>query len=155
MTGSLRVLLVEDDWTVRSAVRDYLNRRQMEVVEADCAETALRVTVEHQPDVAVIDIVMPYASHRRASGTSVLRTSRTSEASWSTASLSQLSGTSQPTGSISPAFWTQPATTRSPSPLGISRVPTPGTLPSNMMRTYPGRSATPEAAKLEWCFNRT
>lgn len=55
----LKVLLVEDDWTVRSAVKDYLSRRQMEVMEADCAETALRVAHAHRPDVAVIDIVMP------------------------------------------------------------------------------------------------
>jgi DNA-binding NarL/FixJ family response regulator len=61
----LRVLLVEDDWTVRSAVHDYLSRRQMEVAEADCAETALRVADQHQPDVAVIDIVMPEKAGQR------------------------------------------------------------------------------------------
>lgn len=59
MQQPLRVLLVDDDWSVRSAVQAYLSRRQMEVIEADCAETALRVADEHLPDVAVIDIVMP------------------------------------------------------------------------------------------------
>lgn len=65
MSQPLRVLLAEDDWTVRSAVRDYLSRRQIEIVEADCAETALRVAEEHQPDVAVIDIVMPEKAGQR------------------------------------------------------------------------------------------
>lgn len=65
MGQPLRVLLVEDDWTVRSAVSDYLGRRQMEVVEADCQETALRVVGEHRPDVAVVDIVIPERAGQR------------------------------------------------------------------------------------------
>jgi DNA-binding NarL/FixJ family response regulator len=65
MSQPLRVLLAEDDWTVRSAVQEYLTRHRMQVVEADCADTALRVAAEHRPDVAVIDIVMPEkAGHR-------------------------------------------------------------------------------------------
>ena len=65
MHQHLRVLLAEDDWTVRSAVTGYLTRRQMEVAEADCAESALHVASQHQPHVAVIDIVMPEKAGQR------------------------------------------------------------------------------------------
>jgi DNA-binding response OmpR family regulator len=43
MSLPLKMLLVEDDWSVRSAVRDYLARHDMHVLEADCLETALEV----------------------------------------------------------------------------------------------------------------
>lgn len=59
MSSALKVLLVEDDWSVRSAVRDYLTKRSIDVSEADCLETALSVADTFQPDVAVIDIVVP------------------------------------------------------------------------------------------------
>lgn len=65
MHQTLKVLLVEDDWTVRSAVYDYLSRREMEVREADCAEAALQVADEQRPDVAVIDIVIPKKTGQR------------------------------------------------------------------------------------------
>lgn len=65
MYQPLKVLVVEDDWTVRSAVASYLTRRQMEVAEADCAEKALEVASLQHPDVAVLDIVMPEQAGQR------------------------------------------------------------------------------------------
>jgi two-component system invasion response regulator UvrY len=62
----LTILLVEDDWSVRSAVRDYLAKREMAVYEADCMEAALAVTDTIQPDAAVIDIVLPEEAGARA-----------------------------------------------------------------------------------------
>ncbi|MBU0492916.1 MAG: response regulator transcription factor [Chloroflexi bacterium] len=62
----LKVLLVEDDWSVRSAVRDYLVRRSAAVCEADNQETALAVAQAERPDVAVVDIVLPQRPGERA-----------------------------------------------------------------------------------------
>lgn len=66
MSLPLKVLLVEDDWSVRSAVRDYLTKRSVAVSEADCLETALSVADTFRPDVAVIDIVVPERAGDRA-----------------------------------------------------------------------------------------
>lgn len=81
MSEPLTILLVEDDWSVRSAVRDYLIKREMAVYEADCLETALAVTDTIQPDAAVIDIVLPEEAGARAdfdrhTGIEVARTLR-------------------------------------------------------------------------------
>jgi len=59
MPQALSVLLAEDDWSVRSAVRDYLARHDMVVYEADCLEAALAEAAISPPDVAVLDIVLP------------------------------------------------------------------------------------------------
>ena len=66
MSQPLRVLLVEDDWAVRHAVRDYLVRHEMIVEEADCLDAALVTATASQPDVAVIDIVLPRRAGERA-----------------------------------------------------------------------------------------
>ncbi len=66
MHQPLTVLLIEDDWSVRSAVRDYLIKRQMTVLEANCLESALAMADTTQPDVAVVDIVLPERVGERA-----------------------------------------------------------------------------------------
>ena len=66
MRQSLKVLLVEDDWSVRSAVHDYLVRQEMAVCEADCLEAALAAAETFRPDVAVVDIVLPERAGERA-----------------------------------------------------------------------------------------
>lgn len=66
MAGPIKVLLVDDDWSVRSAVRDYLTRREIIVCEADCAATALTVGMAEQPDVVVMDIVLPAQPSQQA-----------------------------------------------------------------------------------------
>lgn len=66
MNHPLRILLVEDDWSVRQAVRDYLIRHEMMVAEADCLEAALAVASDARPDVAIIDIVIPRCPGDRA-----------------------------------------------------------------------------------------
>lgn len=66
MDEPIKVLLVDDDWSVRSAVREYLTRHEMIVVEADCAQTALTAGVAAQPDVVVMDIVLPELPGQRA-----------------------------------------------------------------------------------------
>lgn len=66
MDAPIKVLLVDDDWSVRSAVREYLLRRDFVVNEADCVETALAMGATHQPDVVVMDIVLPETPDDRA-----------------------------------------------------------------------------------------
>lgn len=66
MDAPIKVLLVDDDWSVRSAVRDYLLRRDFVVSEADCVESAFTVGIAQQPDVVVMDIVLPEAPGERA-----------------------------------------------------------------------------------------
>lgn len=66
MVEPIKVLLVDDDWSVRSAVCEYLTRHEMVVCEAECAETALAVGVIEQPDVVVMDIVLPEQPGQRA-----------------------------------------------------------------------------------------
>jgi DNA-binding NarL/FixJ family response regulator len=66
MDTSLKVLLIEDDWMVRSAVHQYLSGRGLEVAEADSLESSQQVIDSFTPDVAVIDIVLPEKSDQRA-----------------------------------------------------------------------------------------
>jgi DNA-binding NarL/FixJ family response regulator len=66
MNAPITVLLVDDDWSVRTAVRDYLLRRDFCVLEADCMESALATGIAQQPDVVVMDIVLPRAPGERA-----------------------------------------------------------------------------------------
>jgi DNA-binding response OmpR family regulator len=63
---TLRILLVEDDWSVRASVCDYLSKRKMTVFEADSLESALAVAGAARPDVAVLDIVLPERNGERA-----------------------------------------------------------------------------------------
>mgnify|MGYP001040951917 FL=1 len=66
MDAPLKVLLVEDDWMVRSAVQQYLAGHGLQVSEADSLESSLQVIEHCTPDVAVIDIVLPEKSDQRA-----------------------------------------------------------------------------------------
>jgi DNA-binding NarL/FixJ family response regulator len=66
MTLPLKVLLVEDDWSVRLAVKEYLTRREFDVAEAASRESALAFASGYQIDVAVIDIVLPDKDGERA-----------------------------------------------------------------------------------------
>lgn len=66
MAGPITVLLVDDDWSVRAALRQYLSRHDISVCEADCAETALAVGGGERPDVVVMDIVLPEQPGQRA-----------------------------------------------------------------------------------------
>jgi len=66
MAGPIKVLLVDDDWSVREALRQYLSRHGIIVCEADCAETAVAVGVVEQPGVVVMDIVLPEQPGQRA-----------------------------------------------------------------------------------------
>ena len=66
-----RVLVVEDSPFLRHATRAVLTRRGYEVVEAADGEAALEVLRVEQPDLIVLDLVVP-----RVSGIDVLRVIR-------------------------------------------------------------------------------
>jgi DNA-binding response OmpR family regulator len=54
-----RVLVVDDDLTVRDVVRRYLEVAGNEVSLADNGEDALRWIAEHEPDLVVLDLMLP------------------------------------------------------------------------------------------------
>jgi DNA-binding response OmpR family regulator len=53
------VLVVDDDATVREVVATYLRRDGLEVIEADDGSAALSVDSEHDPDLVVLDLMLP------------------------------------------------------------------------------------------------
>src|SRR5438034_3368382 len=57
---SLRVVLADDHVVLRQGVRGLLERHGFEVVaEASDGRTAVELTRQHEPNVAVLDIMMP------------------------------------------------------------------------------------------------
>jgi DNA-binding response OmpR family regulator len=54
-----RVLVVDDDLTVRDVVRRYLELGGYQVSLADNGEDALRWIAEHEPDLVVLDLMLP------------------------------------------------------------------------------------------------
>lgn len=64
--SDLDILLIEDDWSVRSAVGSYLRQRGFRVTEADSMVSALEASKHFQADAAVVDIVLPERSGETA-----------------------------------------------------------------------------------------
>jgi two-component system KDP operon response regulator KdpE len=54
-----RVLVVDDDTTLLRFLGEYLTREGYEVFSADRGPAALRAHFQHQPDVIVLDVMMP------------------------------------------------------------------------------------------------
>jgi DNA-binding response OmpR family regulator len=60
MTSSApRVLVVDDEPKIREIVRRYLETEGFTVAEAPDGETALRLVAELQPDLVILDVMMP------------------------------------------------------------------------------------------------
>jgi len=59
MSGSKRILVVEDEDTIREVVRRYLEREGYEVREAADGYTALDLIAEAEPDLIVMDLMLP------------------------------------------------------------------------------------------------
>lgn len=59
MTGQSRVLVVDDDDTVREVLRRYLTRDGHEVIEAADGITGLNLVRSQQPDLLVLDLMLP------------------------------------------------------------------------------------------------
>src|SRR5690606_21715369 len=54
-----RILVVDDDETVREVVRRYLSREGHQMLEAGSGPEALAVFREHRPEVVVLDLMLP------------------------------------------------------------------------------------------------
>jgi DNA-binding response OmpR family regulator len=59
VTGQSRVLVVDDDDTVREVLRRYLTRDGHEVLEAADGITGLNLVRSHRPDLLVLDLMLP------------------------------------------------------------------------------------------------
>lgn len=55
----MRVLVVDDELLIRDVIKEYLTLENMEVVEAETGEEALKKVQEMDFDIIVIDIMMP------------------------------------------------------------------------------------------------
>jgi DNA-binding response OmpR family regulator len=69
------VLVVDDDDTVREVVVSYLRAAGINTVQADDGEDALTMVGQHQPDLVILDLMLP-----RLPGTDVLRQIRALDA---------------------------------------------------------------------------
>lgn len=54
-----RVLVVDDEYKIRSLLELYLLKNEYEVITADCGRAALQAIEQHNPDLVVLDILMP------------------------------------------------------------------------------------------------
>ena len=59
MSGRKRILVVEDEGTIREVVRRYLEREGYEVREAADGYAALDILAEAEPDLIVMDLMLP------------------------------------------------------------------------------------------------
>ena len=59
MSGQCRVLVVDDDDTVREVLRRYLTRDGHQVLEAADGVTGLNLVRSQQPDLLVLDLMLP------------------------------------------------------------------------------------------------
>lgn len=66
-----RILVVDDDPDIRRLVSAYFDRDGMEVITAEDGETALVQEATQQPDIVVLDLMLPGIG-----GLDVLRTIR-------------------------------------------------------------------------------
>lgn len=53
------ILVVDDETTIREVVRKYLERENFKVVEAETGPQAMDFLQSHQPDLIVLDIMLP------------------------------------------------------------------------------------------------
>lgn len=58
--GKPRILVADDDPSIRHAVRLKLVKADLDVVVAEDGEKALRLALETEPDLLIVDVSMPY-----------------------------------------------------------------------------------------------
>jgi DNA-binding response OmpR family regulator len=59
MTEMPKILVVEDEHTVRRVINQYLSKEGYQVIEADNGAKALQLLHEMQPDLLILDIMLP------------------------------------------------------------------------------------------------
>jgi len=59
MSDTVKILVVEDELTVRRVIRQYLEREGYTVIETDNGSQALQLAQAEQPDLVILDIMLP------------------------------------------------------------------------------------------------
>lgn len=59
MTKQQKILVVDDERTIREVVRRYLEIEGFSVIEAETGTRALDLLYEHKPDLIVLDVMLP------------------------------------------------------------------------------------------------
>ncbi len=59
MPANKKVLIVEDDNSVRKILMEELGKLSLKVLEADNGETAVKIALEQKPDLIILDVIMP------------------------------------------------------------------------------------------------
>ena len=57
--NSARILIVEDHTEMLQVLRKFLSERGFEIVEANSGETAIESIVQNEPDVILLDVMLP------------------------------------------------------------------------------------------------
>jgi two-component system, chemotaxis family, chemotaxis protein CheY len=60
MEGSIKIVVADDSALARDLIIQALNGLNCEFFHADCGNAAIRSINEHKPDLAILDISMPY-----------------------------------------------------------------------------------------------
>ncbi|EDS78409.1 response regulator transcription factor [Clostridium massiliodielmoense] len=56
----MKILIIEDEERMRKLLRDYFNRSEFSVLEAEDGVKALKVFKENSVDIVILDIMIPY-----------------------------------------------------------------------------------------------
>ncbi|SRR6266487_617129 len=56
------ILLVDDDRNMNSMLKYWLSKESFEVESCDCARNAIALIQDQEPDLIILDVVMPYMS---------------------------------------------------------------------------------------------
>lgn len=59
MSAGKKILIIEDEPSLRQALSDALNRKNFSCVSAEDGEVGLKVCLEQKPDLVMLDLLMP------------------------------------------------------------------------------------------------
>lgn len=59
MENRKKILIVEDEGSLRKAIYDKLSKENVDIVEAKNGEEGLHVAIKEHPDLILLDIIMP------------------------------------------------------------------------------------------------
>ncbi|MDQ7027791.1 MAG: response regulator, partial [Anaerolineae bacterium] len=59
MNDKLKILVVDDELTVRRIIRQYMEKEGYEVLEADNGGQALQLLHQEEPNLMILDIMLP------------------------------------------------------------------------------------------------
>ncbi len=59
LPDKIKILFVDDNRIIRHLLRLTLTDKRIELLEADCGETALPIITSQKPDYVILDVMMP------------------------------------------------------------------------------------------------